>query len=127
MELEGVIEQMNFRLKYTAQNGEKRLIYNDERHMIGLNGDVYENYGSKEKPMWEVVFDAWEPPIIQMNTECVDKNKKKIYDGDIINYRGQIGTVEYFAGRFIVSWNDQTDDTLGNLMIDDIEIIGNNL
>jgi hypothetical protein len=26
--------------------------------VLGLDGKVYENYGSEEKPFWEEVFDA---------------------------------------------------------------------
>lgn len=28
------------------------------RYFIGLDGLLYENYGTKDKPMWESVFDA---------------------------------------------------------------------
>jgi len=117
---------IKFRICYTAQNGEKRMIYDDNRYLIGLNGEIYENYGLDWKtPMWEVPYDVANPPILQHFTGCHDKNKKEIWEGDEIRYGHQIGTVEFFAGSFICNWGDQTDDNLGHLMIDKIEVVGN--
>ena len=36
------------------------------RFFFGFDGLLYENYGTEEKPMWEVVFDAdYEIEIIE--------------------------------------------------------------
>lgn len=116
---------LKFRICYTAQNGEKRLIYEDPRLMIGLDGQVYENYGDVETPLWEVPFDVAEPPVVQLFTGVHDKNKKEIWEGDKVKYQNRTGIVEFFAGKFQLDWGDQTDDDIAYLMIDDMEVIGN--
>ena len=117
-----------FRVCYTAQDGSKTVHYSgdDDPFLIGLDGKVYDNYGESWKnPMWEELFDVAELPILQQSTGVVDKNGKTIFEGDIIKYRGREGTVEFFAGGFVCCWDDQTDDAIGYMMIDDMEIKGN--
>ena len=76
--------QIKFRICYTAQNGEKRVIYSDkDRFMITLSGEILENYGKTDKPMWEVPFDVMEEPFLQQFTGFTDRNGKEIYEGDI--------------------------------------------
>ena len=115
---------IKFRICYTAQNGQKSLIYSDDkRYLITLDGKVLENYGKDWKnPFWEEVFDADEQPIIQQYTGLTDKNNIEVYDGDIVkinrcytrpfvNEKQQIdykfieGEVE--VGQVFWGWNTQ--------------------
>lgn len=111
-----------FRLDYEAQNGERRLISEDNRFIITLNGEILENYGSKENPLWETIFDTV-PPTIQMFTGVKDKNGKEIYEGDRMLYYDKIGIVKLFAGSFILEYDDQTDDFLSLMTVGKMEVL----
>lgn len=120
--------KIKFRVCYTAQNGSKSVHYADYRTLIGLNGTVYENYGKDwQRPMWETVFDAGEPPFIQQYTGVNDKNGMEIFEGDIVKYKkDSVGVVNMFAGMFLIDYPDQTDSgPIGFLQTDSMEIIGN--
>jgi len=101
------------------------MIYNDGNYHIGLDGTVYENFGQGGREMWETLFDAGAPEILQQFTGAQDKNGKQIWEGDIIDYGGRKGVVVFFACAFRVNWDDQSDDDLGTMTTDMIEVTGN--
>ena len=121
------MNKMKFRILYTDKRGEKSIIYDSNRYLIGLDGTVFENYGTEVDPIWEVPFDVAELPIVQRFTGCHDSNKNDIWEGDIISYDGRKATIEFFAGSFFANWGDETDDDLAYLTIDNIEVIGNGI
>ena len=74
-----------FRIAYTAQDGSKTIHYDDNRYLIGLNGEIYKNYRLDWKtPVWEVPFDVAQPPVLHQYTNHEDNNGKDIYELDIV-------------------------------------------
>ena len=122
------MRELKFRICYTAQNGEKSFIYEDERYLITLNGQVLENYGTKEKPLWEVPFDG--EARLEQYTDVKDKNGKEIYEGDKLEYNIPDhskfqGVAGFFAGNFVCDWGDQTEEPLSYMRTNDLEVVGN--
>ena len=115
------IIDMNRKLKYRIWNTEDKRWVQDDDDIIGLN-----NCGVMINDRQDMDnLSLADYMIVQLYTNGNDKNNKEIYEGDILNYRGRVGVVEYFATMYICSWNDQTDDELSHMIIGDMEVIGN--
>ena len=68
------MEEKYFKIKVTFwPNDPERTSVIDEtnfypNYFLGLDGKMYENYGTQEKPVWEAIFDAsYEIQIIPRN------------------------------------------------------------
>jgi uncharacterized phage protein (TIGR01671 family) len=81
-----------------------------KNHCISVDGTLYQV----------------DPNTIGQCTDCMDSRGHVIYEGDRINYKlySQKGTVNFYAGQFMCDFDDETDLTLGFMLTDHIEIIG---
>lgn len=102
---------MKIKLRFWCPS-QKKFVY-EVRSWFLPNGEL-NVIGTKEEEI-----------IPQLSTECFDKNRTIIYEGDKISYLGRIGTIEFFAGKFQLAYDDQTDSDLAYLSIDQMEIVGN--
>lgn len=102
---------MNFKLRFWCAARTKFIT--EVRCWTSYDGNLYFS-GSKEEDV-----------IPQLFTGCHDKNKTEICEGDKVKYFFRIGTVEFFAGKFQLAWDDQTDDDLAYLSIEQVEVVGN--
>lgn len=102
---------MNIKMRFWCP--ERKAFITDVRCWTSCDGNLYV-IGSKEEEV-----------VPQLSTGCYDKNKTPIWEGDKVKYFLRIGTVEFFAGKFQLAWDDQTDDDLAYLSIEQMEVIGN--
>jgi hypothetical protein len=55
-------KQTKFRITFWKNIPERTFVIDETnffpKYFIGLNGILYENYGTEENPLWETVFDS---------------------------------------------------------------------
>lgn len=120
-----------FRIAYWAQDGSLSYQKND-KILIGLNGQIYENYGENFKnPMWEIPFDVSKRPIIQQYSGINDKNEVEIYEDDIVLFKNKKYSVNlghYYSGYesrdshcgFFLKASRNSNDDLWDIPLDGI-------
>ncbi len=56
------MEIIKYKITFWPNDPERTSVVDENNfypnYFIGLNGLLFENYGTKEKPMWETVFDS---------------------------------------------------------------------
>jgi hypothetical protein len=79
------MNRLKFRVIFWKNNPERTSIVNEnnfnDKYLIGLNGLLYENYGTKDKPMWECNFDSeYEIELICNNIKIFNLNNCKSFN-----------------------------------------------
>ena len=127
------MREINFRAWDTKT---KKFIVGIPPKSYMLDSDEWDHHDCEEDPCFypHYVFEHYglEGRILfQQYTGLKDSKGKEIYEGDLIKYTKDSydkigpGKVEFIAGMFVCSWNDQTDSELGYMMIDNMEVVGN--
>ena len=118
--------ELKFRVWNTASNSFLDLTAGEwGYYYLTLDGKFKVHYNGGFGNPTEIKDKELNYMVVHQYTSVHDKNGKEIYEGDVLNYRGRIGRVEFFSATFFCSWDDQTESEIGYMTIDDMEVVGN--
>lgn len=97
---------IKFRVIRWCQDSKPYLIYPESDYHLDSDGEVLENYGTKEEPMFECVFDDYAIP--QQYTGSTDSAQNPIYEGDVVLWHSEDPfDCTYRYKKMIVGWNQR--------------------
>lgn len=102
--------KIKFRVIHWAQDCKPYLLYPKKEtasyYCVDWEGDVLEDYGSKEKQCFEQVYDNY--AIAQQDTGSNDSSHQPIYEGDIVLWHTEDPFEGgYFHKKMVVGWNQR--------------------